>query len=103
MSELLFEAILVKLCREHEGVAAGKMMTAPAIKYKGKVFAFYHKNAMTFKLGKGRDLKEEFGVEQYSFLSPFKNKPPMKAWYIISETYEKQWEILAVKALSLMQ
>ena len=77
-------------------------MSAPAIKYKNKVFAFFHQSEMGFKLGKGYDLSP-FDIQQFSYLSPFKHKPPMKAWYMIGEQDSDKWETLAYEAFAILQ
>ncbi len=97
-----YERLFDRLIDGHSEVTAGKMMSAPALKKKGKVFAFYHNEKMTFKLGKGRDLEQEFGIAEYGFLSPFKHKPPMLAWYEIDFQYAQHWELLAREAMKLI-
>jgi len=94
--EALFQKIAEGLIAGEEGVDRGKMMSAPGIRYRGKVFAFFHEDKMTFKLGKDFD-PEANNIKQFSLLNPFKNKPPMKAWFIIPEP--AHWERLALLAL----
>ena len=53
---------------------------------------------MTFKLGKGVDLNRP-ELAEATFLSPFKNKPPMKAWLIIPFVSREMWESLAEEAM----
>lgn len=101
--EELFETIVKEFTNNNGDVLSGKMMSSPALKYKGKVFAFFWKEQMTFKLGKERDLEAEFGIVEYGFLSPFKNKPPMKGWYVVSSQFSDQWSTLTQEALFLMQ
>jgi hypothetical protein len=92
------------LTGSHQGVTEGVMMREPALKYRGKVFAFYYqdKNAMTFKLGKNYHI-ESHGITDYEFLSPFKNKPPMTAWYVIPAQHAGKWEELSRLALEAMR
>jgi len=74
--ELFFRSIVEALAKENSGVTFGKMMSSPGIKYRDKVFAFYPKNIMVFKLG--RNFKPEvFGIQHYGLLAPFKTRPPM--------------------------
>lgn len=47
-----FQEISEKLTAENEHVTIGKMMSSPGIRYKNKVFAFYYKKIMVFRLGK---------------------------------------------------
>lgn len=96
-AEAYYEFIRDKLCQE-DGVAIGKMMSSPAIKCKGKVFTFFHQDQMTFKLGKDFEPEEE-GIQGCTYLSPFKNKPPMRAWINVPYEEKDQWENLARRAL----
>lgn len=81
---------------QHDAIEMGKMMSAPAIQYKGKVFAFFYEGKMTFKLGKGYDI-HSLGIHDYEHLAPFKSKPPMKAWFIVADA--AHWQALANAAL----
>jgi len=86
----LFKLIVKKECkREH--VELGKMMSAPGIRYKNKVYAFLWDDKIGFKLGKGFDI-EGTSVSKWEYLNPFKNKAPMKAWYIIGIEHADLWE-----------
>ena len=85
-----FESLFDQYIDNYPEIEYGKMMSAPALRKGGKVFAFFHDGCMTFKLGKNRDLSTEFGVDHFRFLSPFKNKPPMTAWYQIGYDYADQ-------------
>ncbi len=95
----LYERLFDKLIADHSDIEAGVMMREPALKCAGKVFMFYYadKQSMCFKLGK------EFSIEEYTahweFLSPFKNKPPMTAWYLIGDSDAHTWEELSHIAL----
>ncbi len=100
--ESLFLSIGDKLIKRHNGVVHGKMMSSPGLKYKNKVFAFYYNQEMTFRLGKGFDLRS-FGINKYSLLSPFKNKPPLAAWFNVPYEYQGQWEELAEIALEKLK
>lgn len=57
---------------------------------------------MSFKLGK-EFRPEDYGIDKWHWLSPFKNKPPMKAWWAISPKHVEQWEMLAGLALAKMK
>ncbi len=99
--EILFEKISKKLSGDNRNVTPGKMMSAPGIRYKNKVFAFYAKKEMIFRLGKAFR-PEEFRIKSYSLLSPFKTKPPLTGWFQIPYTEKGKWEKLAGQALALM-
>ncbi len=92
--EVLFEKISEKLSGENRHVAPGTMMSSPGIRYKNKVFAFYHKKEMIFRLGKEFQPKE-FKIKRYSLLSPFKSKPPLAGWFQIPHAEKGKWEKLA--------
>jgi len=74
------------------------MMSDSGLKYKDKVFAFYHKESMGFRLGPDFD-PEQFGLKNFKFLSPLKKKPPLKGWFIIDKLESDTWEALSEKAL----
>ena len=57
---------------------------------------------MTFKLGKTFNAKAN-GIKKVRHLSPFKTKPPLKAWYIISSDQKNIWEDLTYLALEYIQ
>ncbi len=97
--EALYRKIAAQMEGSRDSVTQGKMMSRPGIKYKGKVFAFYRKEQMVFKLGHDYDPGDD-GVEDWSYLDPFKNKPPMKGWYQIPFSRGDVWPDLAEKALA---
>ena len=72
-------------------------MRAPALIHGDKVFAFFHKDQMVFKLGDQTSLY----LEKYpgsSFLNPFKNKPPLKGWLVVPGDYQRHWKSLTEMA-----
>ena len=101
-AETLFNTIASQFIEKHDTVAMGKMMSSPAITYKGKVFAFYHKDMMTFKLGEAFE-PESLGITEYQHLAPFKKKPPMRAWFSIPYSQHDDWQALAEQALNFIQ
>lgn len=101
-SEILFKTIIDKLVEKHAEVSQGKMMSSPGIKYGNKVFAFYYNDQMVFRLGKDFDPNAE-GISKFSYLSPFKNKPPMKGWIEVPFTDHQKWQDLAELALKKMK
>ena len=99
-SQSHFETIQQRLGEQKVDVDFGKMMSSEAITYKKKVFAFYHDESMCFKLGREFAL-EKYGITEYSILSPFKNKAPMRDWFFIPQ--QNKWYELAQIALKQMQ
>jgi len=94
-----FYSILKSMSSQHAEVNAGKMMSSPGITFRKKVFTFLYHDSMVFKLGKDRDLKKEYGIDDYALLNPFKNRPPMKGWYVISKENMQVWGQMAKDAL----
>lgn len=95
--KILYDRIATKLVTDFEDINFGKMMSSPAITVNKKVFAFYYKENMVFKLGKEFDLKP-YDITDYELLNPFKNKPPLAGWYVIADEYAEKWENLALLA-----
>jgi hypothetical protein len=98
-TEKLFNSIGDKLSRENDNVSIGKMMSSPGIKYKNKVFAFYYREQMVFRLGREFDLPS-MGIDNFSLLNPFKTKPPLADWFQIPAEYGNRWEKLALIAMN---
>ena len=96
-----FEAIVTSF-QSMENVATGKMMSSPALQYKGKVFAFFYQEKMCFKLGKDFQ-PEDSGISNWQHLSPFKNKPPMRAWFVVDNNHIDLWPELCKMALDEMR
>jgi hypothetical protein len=100
--EKLYLKIGDALIAKDSNISHGKMMTSPGLKYKNKVFAFFHNNAITFKLGKEFD-PEKNEISRWDYLSPFKNKPPMKAWFELPYSEKDKWKAMAFLALQKMK
>ncbi|MEQ9301039.1 MAG: hypothetical protein RIF33_20865 [Cyclobacteriaceae bacterium] len=101
--ELLeFEEIRQAMISMDSSLAAGKMMSSPAIVYQDKVFCFLsRKYKMVFKLGKGFDITTlNFPTEEFS---PFKNKKPLSGWFEVDFTYSDRWPKLAQQALTQLK
>ncbi len=95
--EEVFNGILQEITRDYPHVHLGNMMRSPALALENKVFAFYHRQSMVFKLDEhALFYKEKFSGAGY--LSPFKNKPPMKGWVVVPADYQHHWKSLAVEA-----
>lgn len=99
--ESWFQSILLSMIKKSSHVKEGKMMSSPGIKYKDKVFAFFYRDQMVFRLGKNYKPIEN-GIFEYSLLSPFKNKPPMSGWFVIPFHYKEKWEELSIEAMNLL-
>ncbi|MEM2139504.1 MAG: hypothetical protein QXJ74_04690 [Nitrososphaera sp.] len=97
----LFASIVKKMSR-HKGVKVGRMMSAPGITSGGKVFAFYWKKEMIFRLGKEFDAVA-FGLKEWHLLNPFKERPPMAGWFCVPYSESRHWEELARRALKALR
>lgn len=89
-----FLRIQEEMITKYGSVSPGKMMSYPAIRYKTKVFAFYHNNEMIFRMGKDFD-PSTFKLRKYSILNPFKKKAPLYGWFQVPIIESKKWEKLA--------
>ena len=99
LSRIEFENIKQALLDENEHVNEGSMVGLPGIQYRKKNFAFLYKNgSMCFRLGRDFEPQSE-GIHDYSLLNPFRNKPPMKDWFVIGIEYSEKWHELAQIAL----
>lgn len=96
--EDIYQQLADQLTSSDLQVVPGKMMHAPGLKVNDKVFAFYHKTKMGFRLGPNFD-PVAFGLLQVELLSPFKTKPPLKGWYLVDHHESNLWETLTHKAL----
>lgn len=97
----LFESIGEEMIARYPDVEWGKMMSSPALTYQNKVFAFFYRDIMVFRLGKGFE-PTKFGVKDFRFLNPFKDRPPMKGWFEIPQSEDDHWASLSEEALSSM-
>jgi hypothetical protein len=97
-TEAQFMALASTITSANPDIIPGKMMSSPGLKYKDKVFAFYYKETMGFRLGPEFN-PEEFGLSGARPLSPFKFKPPLKGWYLVDRYESNSWETLASMAL----
>ena len=97
IEKVKYNEIVTKVLNKCEGTYEGKMMSSPGVKYNDKVFIFYFKKEMTFRLGKDFNLAD-YGIKDIKLLNPFKNKPPLKGWFVISYDEHDKWEELAYKA-----
>ncbi|NNE27285.1 MAG: hypothetical protein HKN09_10615 [Saprospiraceae bacterium] len=100
--EARFHTIAQAFVAQHEGVILAKMMSSPGLKFNDKVFAFYHKDKMGFRLGTQFNL-EANGIANAEPLSPFKTKPPLKGWFMIDVVEADLWPLLTEEALKFTQ
>ncbi|MCB1306757.1 MAG: hypothetical protein KDK30_01195 [Leptospiraceae bacterium] len=90
------------MIQKNKAITAGPMMSAPGIRFRGKVFAFYYNNSMVFRLGRDFDATGA-RLTDYTLLNPFKHKPPMRDWFVVGYSQHKRWPELANLACQRMQ
>ncbi len=100
--ELFFTRIVETMAARHPHVAPGRMMSSPGLRYKNKVFAFYHDGHMVFRLGRAFQ-PESMGLKNWTLLNPFKNKAPLADWFQVPFSEQEKWQALSEKALAAMQ
>ena len=100
--EEIFDQICKKFTDNYPDVKKGEMMSAPGLKYRNKIFTFFHNNAMCFRVGAKFDLWS-FGITNPKPLTPFKTKPPLKGWYYIENNESKFWDDLNEEAMKFTQ
>lgn len=93
-TEQLFNDLRQEIISNHEGTHEGTMMGSPGIQYNKKNFTFYYRQAVAFRAGRDFEPESE-GIHEYSLLNPFKNKPPLKDWFVIGPEYSDKWPLLA--------
>ncbi|MGB0390676.1 MAG: hypothetical protein ACPGD5_03845 [Salibacteraceae bacterium] len=102
MEEQYFNEIRDKFCSLAAEIEKGKMMSAEAIIYQNKVFAFFSRDKkMVFKLGKSFDTKS-LGIETNVF-NPFKKRAPLNGWFEIDYSNKEQWLPLTERALGVLK
>lgn len=94
-----FDRLVAQFTGADTDVHLGKMMSAPGLKFKDKVFAFHAKEGMGFRLGAAFD-PDTFGLKEAAPLNPFKTKGPLKGWFVINTNEIGHWEELAGQALA---
>ncbi|MCB0838410.1 MAG: hypothetical protein KDE26_31520 [Bacteroidetes bacterium] len=98
----IFQEIVEAFTENYPSVKEGKMMSSAGLKVNGKVFCFFHEGEMCFKLGKNADTDRP-ELAGFRHLDPFKNKPPLTAWYYIPFTQKRIWEMLAEEAMLMTE
>ena len=94
-----FDRIASLFVAANADVQLGKMMSSPGLKCNDKVFAFFGKDGMGFRLGPAFD-PIALGLSNPMPLNPFKTKPPLKGWYVVGEAEQDKWEAVAARALN---
>ncbi|MEO0495903.1 MAG: hypothetical protein AAF141_00835 [Pseudomonadota bacterium] len=92
-----------QMIHEHHNVAQGRMMSADALTYAGKVFAFFSQKGgrvgLGCRVGREADLAH-LQLRDWQHLAPFKTKPPMKDWIVLGAGDLPHWSELARHCLN---
>ncbi|MEM8743402.1 MAG: hypothetical protein AAGF14_02070 [Pseudomonadota bacterium] len=105
-AEQSWDTLATHLIETEHDVERGRMMSADAVTCGGKVFAFRSSKTGTEGLGVrlGRDYDfASLPTQDWTHLAPFKAKPPMKDWVMVSDMDARHWPELAGIALTLMR
>lgn len=99
----IFALLADRLVAEERGVEHGRMMSHPAVTFRGKVFAFRgSRNDLVFRVGTAFDAQAE-GLTDTAPLAPFKTKPPIRGWLRVGAAHADRWDELARRALAEMR
>ncbi len=93
-----WDRLVLAMMDQHPDIARGRMMSADALLFRGKVFAFFSTKGGGIGLGArvGRDADvSAFGLSHWQHLAPFKTKPPMKDWIVVGAADQARWREVA--------
>lgn len=92
-----------RMTATHPDIVQGRMMTADALTFGGKVFVFRSRrngHGLGCKLAPGTD-PGDLGATAWRPLQPFRDKAPMRDWYVIGPADRgPAWDRIAAAALS---
>ena len=101
-----WDALAAQVLVRNLGVDRGKMMSADALTWCGKVFAFYSikggQEGMGCRLGREFDI-ERLGLKDWQNFAPFKTRPPMKDWIVVGQGELQHWPDVIQTALKIAQ
>ncbi|MEL6201685.1 MAG: hypothetical protein AAFR39_04930 [Pseudomonadota bacterium] len=93
-----------QLRMEHNDISPGRMMSADALTYRGKVFVFFSEKGGRVGLGCRIDRSTNVAsldLTDWHHLAPFKSKPPMKDWIVIGYGDVSRWKQIAELCLTI--
>src|SRR6266852_3390892 len=93
----LYQEVGAQLVNEFRA-EMGQMMGMPALKFQGKMFGGFYKDAMTFKLG-GDSHAEALALKGAHLFDPSGMGRAMKEWVVVPLAHSKRWPELGHKAL----
>ena len=103
MSPLAFFLQLIhNLEQDHTHLARTRMLSSPAIEYKGRVFAFCQRDQLVIKLEDYEQLAG-IGIRATSEYKPFSNRLLFRQWREVPFYYREDWREIAEMALSAVK
>lgn len=100
----VWQALSDRMATEINRVERGKMMSAEALTFGGKVFTFFSTKGGGTGLGcrLGRDYPfDQLGLREIRHLAPFKTKPPMRDWILVDFADADRWADMAKISLEI--
>ena len=98
----IFYHVVSHLESRYTDLARGKMLSAPAIEYKGRAFAFCHRDTMIIKYRDAVELENK-GIRATQEYKPFKNMVSFSEWREVPFYYQDDWPELAEMALGALK
>ena len=98
----IFYSVIAKLEGRYPHLGRGQMLSAPAIEYKGRAFAFCQRDTMIIKYCDTTELDNK-GIRATSEYRPFTNCVKMAEWREVPIYYQADWTELAELALGAMK
>ncbi|MDX1479621.1 MAG: hypothetical protein R3301_18040 [Saprospiraceae bacterium] len=103
MSPLAFFLQLIhNLEQDYTHLTRTRMLSSPAIEYKGRVFAFCQRGQMVIKLGSDEQLIG-LGVRATPGYQPFMNQVVLSQWREVPFYYREDWREIAEMALNAVK
>lgn len=97
-----FYHIMVNLEKRYAHLARGYMLSAPAIEYKGRAFAFCQRDNMVIKIGDSEQLMVR-GIPAVQKYQPFNNRVSCSQWREVPYYYRADWPALCEMALDALK
>ena len=98
----IFYSVISQLEDRYPHLGRGQMLSAPAIEYKGRAFAFCHRDNMIIKYGDTEVLVNK-GIRATSEYRPFTNRVSFSEWREVPFYYQDDWTELAEMALGALK
>ena len=98
----IFNQVIYQLQERHKFLAKGSLLSSPAIEYKGRAFAFCHRDTMIIKYCDIEQLTGK-GIRATQEYRPFTNRMSFSQWREVPYYYRDDWTLLAEMALGAMQ